>query len=161
MICAFMWRSAEREFRAYLETMLDETLIAIAQGEDGAKSFCATRRSAGNIFQNLLISVRVQPNPCLAGVPFLVQAIVATEQATYPTKAAAGPNLARAVTSLFKVSKGESLDGRIHACNILRALFRDNRLGEAVGEFVEQGIVMAIKGFKSTNWAVRDILVIQ
>ena len=86
---------------------------------------------------------------------------MATEQATYPTKAAAGPNLARAVTSLFKVSKGESLDGRIHACNILRALFRDNRLGEAVGEFVEQGIVMAIKGFKSTNWAVRDILVIQ
>ena len=54
-ICAFMWRSAEREFRAYLETMLDETLIAIAQGEDGAKSFCATRRSAGK--KGLLITV--------------------------------------------------------------------------------------------------------
>ena len=81
---------------------------------------------------------------------------MATEQATYPTKAAAGPNLARAVMALFKVSKGESLDGRIHACNILRALFRDNRLGEPVGEFVEQGVVTAIKGFKSTKWAVRD-----
>ena len=85
---------------------------------------------------------------------------MATEQATYPIKAAAGPNLARAVTCLFKVAKGESLDGRIHACNILRALFRDNRLGEPVGEFVEQGIMMAIRGFKSTKWAVRDILVV-
>ena len=91
----------------------------------------------------------------MAGVPFLVQAIVATEQATYPIKAAAGPNLSRAVSSLFQVAEGESLDGRIHACNILRALFRDNRLGEAVGEFVEQGVAMAIKGFKSAKWAVR------
>ena len=47
-VCAFMWSSAEREFRAYLEDMLDETLTAIAQEEEeGAKSFCATRRSAG------------------------------------------------------------------------------------------------------------------
>ena len=91
------------------------------------------------------------------GIPFLVQAIVATEQATYPVKAAAGPNLARAVKSLFRVARGDSLDGRIHAYNILRALFRDNRLGEAVGQFVEEGIVMAIKGFKSAKWAVRDI----
>ena len=92
---------------------------------------------------------------CLAGIPFLVQSIVATEQATYPVKAAAGPNLARAVKSLFRVARGDSLDGRIHAYNILRALFRDNRLGEAVGEFVEEGIMMAIKGFKSAKWAVR------
>ena len=100
--------------------------------------------------------MKPSPNSILAGVPFLVQAIVATEQATFPTKAAAGPNLARALKSLLLVARGECLDGRIHAYNILRALFRDNRLGEAVGEFVEQGIVMAIKGFKSSKWAVRD-----
>ena len=155
-----MWRSAEREFRAYLEAMLDETLIAIAQEEDGTTTFCATRRSAGKISPNcfsFVPYVREHDTLCLAGVPFLVQAIVATEQATYPVKAAAGPNLARAVNSLFRVARGDSLDGRIHACNILRALFRDNRLGEAVGEFVEEGIMMAIKGFKSTKWAVRDI----
>ncbi len=35
---------------------------------------------------------------------------------------------------------------RVHACNILRALFRDTRLGDSVAAFVEAGLRVAIEG---------------
>lgn len=36
-------------------------------------------------------------------------------------------------------------ENRVHACNILRALYRDTRLGESVSGFVEPGLRVAIQ----------------
>lgn len=43
---------------------------------------------------------------------------------------------------------------QVHACNILRALYRDTKLGEAVFPFVSEGVIVAIDGFLSESWAV-------
>ena len=48
------------------------------------------------------------------------------------------------------------VDSRVHCLNILRALFRDSKLGELVGIYVETGVIVAIDGFKSANWAERN-----
>lgn len=43
---------------------------------------------------------------------------------------------------------------QVHANNILRALYRQTTLGEAVFPFVSDGVVVAINGFHSESWAV-------
>ncbi len=43
---------------------------------------------------------------------------------------------------------------QVHALNILRALYRDTRLGENIVPFVSEGMQAAILGFTSPVWAV-------
>lgn len=43
---------------------------------------------------------------------------------------------------------------QVHSLNILRALFRDTRLGEDVVPYIADGLKAAILGFKSQVWAV-------
>lgn len=45
-------------------------------------------------------------------------------------------------------------DFQVHALNILRALYKDSRLGEVVTPFVADGLMAAILGFQSPFWAV-------
>ncbi|XP_043929634.1 thyroid adenoma-associated protein [Protopterus annectens] len=49
-----------------------------------------------------------------------------------------------------------SIIPQVHALNILRALFRDARLGENIIPFVADGMQAAIMGFTSPVWAVRN-----
>ncbi|KAL8185314.1 UNVERIFIED_CONTAM: hypothetical protein K2H54_045718 [Gekko kuhli] len=44
----------------------------------------------------------------------------------------------------------------VHALNILRALFKDTRLGENIIPYVADGMQAAILGFTSSLWAVRN-----
>uniref|UniRef100_A0ACB8GB73 Uncharacterized protein n=1 Tax=Sphaerodactylus townsendi TaxID=933632 RepID=A0ACB8GB73_9SAUR len=45
---------------------------------------------------------------------------------------------------------------QVHALNILRALFKDTRLGENIIPYVADGMQAAILGFMSSVWAVRN-----
>ncbi len=45
----------------------------------------------------------------------------------------------------------------LHALNILRALYRDSRLGEQVAAFVPRGVKVAIAGFAANHWPVSRI----
>lgn len=51
-----------------------------------------------------------------------------------------------------------NVEARIHALNILRALFRHSLLGESVTPYVAQGVIVAIQGFKGKTWAVSSFL---
>ena len=43
---------------------------------------------------------------------------------------------------------------KVHALNILRALFRDTKLGQEVLPFIADGVKAAILGFAAKLWAV-------
>uniref|UniRef100_A0ABM5FJU4 tRNA (32-2'-O)-methyltransferase regulator THADA n=1 Tax=Pogona vitticeps TaxID=103695 RepID=A0ABM5FJU4_9SAUR len=102
---------------------------------DPSSKLCATRRSAG--------------------IPFYMQALLASE----PKKGKTG---------LLKITMKELIDlaapsnvpsstiPQVHALNILRALFKDTRLGENIIPYVADGVRVAILGFTSSVWAVRN-----
>lgn len=46
----------------------------------------------------------------------------------------------------------------VHALNILRALYRDTRLGDSIVPFVAEGVMIAVEGFSSTLWPVSSYL---
>lgn len=48
----------------------------------------------------------------------------------------------------------ENIEGRVHSLNILRALYRDTRLGDIVAPYVADGVKVAINGFKGKTWGV-------
>jgi len=48
----------------------------------------------------------------------------------------------------------QPLPAVVHALNILRALYRDARLGDCIIPFVAEGVMLAIEGFSSTFWPV-------
>ncbi|XP_077605278.1 tRNA (32-2'-O)-methyltransferase regulator THADA isoform X1 [Crocuta crocuta] len=102
---------------------------------DPSSKLCATRRSAG--------------------IPFYIQALLASE----PKK---GKMDLLKITMKELISLAGSTDDsqstvpQVHALNILRALFRDTRLGENIIPYVADGAKAAILGFTSPVWAVRN-----
>ncbi|NWX83161.1 THADA protein, partial [Nothoprocta pentlandii] len=102
---------------------------------DPSSKLCATRRSAG--------------------IPFYIQALLASE----PKKGKA-ELLKMTMTELLALAaplkEAASVIPQVHALNILRALFRDTRLGENIMPYVADGIQAAVLGFTSPVWAVRN-----
>nr|XP_026646868.1 thyroid adenoma-associated protein isoform X2 [Zonotrichia albicollis] len=102
---------------------------------DPSSTLCATRRSAG--------------------IPFYIQALLASEPKKGKTNL-----LKMAMKELISLAAplNESLSviPQVHALNILRALYRDTRLGENIMPYVADGIKASILGFMSPVWAVRN-----
>ncbi|GCB77778.1 hypothetical protein scyTo_0020033, partial [Scyliorhinus torazame] len=124
-----------RDLQKLPQQWLEEVLLEVKSSSPVSK-LCATRRSAG--------------------IPFYIQALVSSEPR--------GSNL-----GLLKLTMKELISlalplamcqdehatiPQVHALNILRALFRDTRLGENVIPYVADGIQAAILGFTSPVWAV-------
>uniref|UniRef100_A0A8C2UVG2 tRNA (32-2'-O)-methyltransferase regulator THADA n=1 Tax=Chinchilla lanigera TaxID=34839 RepID=A0A8C2UVG2_CHILA len=102
---------------------------------DPSSKLCATRRSAG--------------------IPFYIQALLASE----PKKGKMDLLKITMKELIFlagPTDNSQSTVPQVHALNILRALFRDTRLGENVIPFVADGAKAAILGFTSPVWAVRN-----
>ncbi|KAG9484416.1 hypothetical protein GDO78_010020 [Eleutherodactylus coqui] len=119
--------------RRWLCNVLEEI-----KSSDPSSRLCATRRSAG--------------------IPFYIQALLASE----PKNSKAGL-LKMTMKELISLAMPSSdLSGnnctipQVHALNILRAIFRDTRLGENVIPYVGEGTQAAILGFTSPVWAVRN-----
>ncbi|NXX74891.1 THADA protein, partial [Urocolius indicus] len=102
---------------------------------DPSSTLCATRRSAG--------------------IPFYIQALLASE----PKKGKRDllkMTMKELISLAAPLTKSTSIIPQVHALNILRALFRDTRLGENIIPYVADGIQAAILGFMSPVWAVRN-----
>ncbi|XP_077960051.1 thyroid adenoma-associated protein isoform X2 [Gasterosteus aculeatus] len=116
---------------------LSEVLEEVKSSDPSSK-LCATRRSAG--------------------IPFYVQALLSSEP-----KSSSCSLLKMTMRELISLA-GPSAIGttdsstvpQVHALNILRALYRDTRLGENVIPFVSDGMQAAVLGFTSPVWAVRN-----
>ncbi|XP_048208994.1 thyroid adenoma-associated protein isoform X2 [Perognathus longimembris pacificus] len=122
--------SLQRLPEQWLWSVLEEI-----KSSDPSSKLCATRRSAG--------------------IPFYIQALLASE----PKKGKM--DLLKITMKELLSLAGPTDDSRstvsqVHALNILRALFRDTRLGESIIPYVADGAKAAILGFTSPVWAVRN-----
>ncbi|NXL65774.1 THADA protein, partial [Chordeiles acutipennis] len=102
---------------------------------DPSSTLCATRRSAG--------------------IPFYIQALLASEPKKSKTDLLK-MTMKELMSLATPLNESSSVIPQVHALNILRALFRDTRLGENIMPYVADGIQAAILGFMSPVWAVRN-----
>ncbi|XP_053918208.1 thyroid adenoma-associated protein [Cuculus canorus] len=102
---------------------------------DPSSTLCATRRSAG--------------------IPFYIQALLASEPKKSKTDLLK-MTMKELISLANSLNEPSNVIPQVHALNILRALFRDTRLGENIMPYVADGIQVAILGFMSPVWAVRN-----
>ncbi|XP_061693127.1 thyroid adenoma-associated protein isoform X2 [Syngnathoides biaculeatus] len=133
MLC----RSGSRVLQQLPACWLSEVLQEVKSSDQSSK-LCATRRSAG--------------------IPFYIQALLTSEP-----KSSSCSLLKRTMGELITLAMpvvdrntDTSTVPQVHALNILRALYRDTRLGENIICFVSDGMQAAILGFTSPVWAVRN-----
>ncbi|NWX40607.1 THADA protein, partial [Steatornis caripensis] len=101
---------------------------------DPSSTLCATRRSAG--------------------IPFYIQALLASEPKSKTDLLKM--TMKELIALAAPLNESSSVIPQVHALNVLRALFRDTRLGENIMPYVADGIQAAILGFMSPVWAVRN-----
>ncbi|CAG8532225.1 14306_t:CDS:10, partial [Dentiscutata heterogama] len=132
-VCSRLLDSPQIEFTELPKTWLKEDICAIT-----TNSISITRRSAG--------------------LPLCILAIVSSEPKTL---------LPWAMKVLLNIgSQKVSTDGdidqqtvdlpQVHAFNILRTIFMDAKLGADVLPYVSDGFMLAINGFCSSSWAIRN-----
>ncbi|XP_029306193.1 thyroid adenoma-associated protein [Cottoperca gobio] len=133
MLC----RSGSRALQQLPARWLSEVLEEIKSSDPSSK-LCATRRSAG--------------------IPFYIQALLSSEPKS--SSCSLLKMTMRELISLAMPSANRNTNGstvpQVHALNILRALYRDTRLGENIIPFVSDGMQAAVLGFTSPVWAVRN-----
>ncbi|XP_061083567.1 LOW QUALITY PROTEIN: thyroid adenoma-associated protein [Conger conger] len=133
MLCRSGSRSLQQLPSHWLKEVLEEV-----KSSDPSSKLCATRRSAG--------------------IPFYIQALLSSEP-----KASSCSLLKMTMKELTSLATpkpdcltNHSTVPQVHALNILRALYRDTRLGENIVPFVSDGVQAAVLGFTSPVWAVRN-----
>ncbi|XP_019627525.1 PREDICTED: thyroid adenoma-associated protein homolog isoform X1 [Branchiostoma belcheri] len=136
MVCKRLLSHSDAQLAAIPAQILDQVLDVISGNRSTSN---ITRRSAG--------------------LPLLVQAITASEpRGNYR------PLLRRAVqvlltTAQLPLSQDEdhTVDiPQVHALNVLRALFSDSTLGAAMLGHISDAVILAISGFSSPVWAIRN-----
>ncbi|XP_062319840.1 thyroid adenoma-associated protein isoform X2 [Osmerus eperlanus] len=133
MLC----RSGSQTLQQLPACWLTEVLQEV-KSSDPASKLCATRRSAG--------------------IPFYIQALLSSEPKL--SSCSLLKMTMRELTALAMPAPHRDTDHttvpQVHALNILRALYRDTRLGENIVPFVSEGMQAAVLGFTSPVWAVRN-----
>ncbi|XP_037126900.1 thyroid adenoma-associated protein isoform X1 [Syngnathus acus] len=133
MLC----RSGRKVLQQLPACWLAEVLEEVKSSDPSSK-LCATRRSAG--------------------IPFYIQALLSSEPKS--SSCSLLKMTMRELITLAMPSANRNTDAstvpQVHALNILRALYRDTRLGENIICFVSDGMQAAVLGFTSPIWAVRN-----
>ena len=109
------------------------------------KELCITRRSAGVPY---LIQGIITTNPNHKLLEYVFNELFKLVKSCTPT----GPSPNHAKIS----NENNAVESTIHACNILRVIYRDSSLGDDVLPFVAEGVILAINGFKARLWPVRN-----
>lgn len=106
--------------------------------------------------RRLLDNVLVEEDYALrrsAGIPFCILAILYAEGASGQR-----PLLKQAMEALIAVAEDSTAatSARVHALNVLRALFKDTELSLDVMAYVASAFIIAIRGVKSHDWGINN-----
>ncbi|XP_050405333.1 thyroid adenoma-associated protein homolog [Patella vulgata] len=136
MMCERLWRSPISKLHQLPSQWLDKLLNDITR-DDGNSGLCSTRRSAG--------------------IPFYAQALLTTEPLANEQRCFNQTMKRLLELSVCKTSTSTTDNPpKVHALNILRVLFKDNKLGDFVAPYISAGLKASILGFKSKYWSVRN-----
>ncbi|XP_041645448.1 thyroid adenoma-associated protein isoform X2 [Cheilinus undulatus] len=136
-LTSMLCRSGSKTLQQLPARWLSEVLEEVKSSDPSSK-LCATRRSAG--------------------IPFYIQALLSSEPKSSSCsllKMTMRELIALAMPSADRTTDSSTVP-QVHALNILRALYRDTRLGENIIPFVSEGLQAAVLGFTSPVWAVRN-----
>ncbi|XP_053210512.1 uncharacterized protein LOC128394238 [Panonychus citri] len=119
-----------------VESLLDEILADLdneSQGSESSGPKCITRRSAG--------------------LPFVTQAIVSSEPKENRNKL-----LGHVINRLVEICSKQSAEDwqKVHCLNVIRALMKDQRLGDRVDSFIEDCLKLTISFFGYPNYSVSN-----
>lgn len=133
-LCSVLWSSDDVQLQAIpsssVKTLIEDLLACTPY--DNAQ---VTRRSAG--------------------LPFYLQALCTTEPAIKAKESLTF--LMVSLTDLCKSSMGKhDVNKLVISLNILRAFYKDTKLCEDVFPYISDGVMIAVKGFSSSNWAIRN-----
>jgi hypothetical protein len=149
-LCKSLWGSPSPRFHQMPSQWVKELLESL-QSKSMSRLLSITRRSAGLPFylQAILTS-----EPSHAGRPCLKETMRTLLSVARVYKATG--NVVPRESSDPTVGYTESHSASVHALNILRALYRDSRLGEHIIPFIPEGVKLAVDGFSASLWPVRN-----
>ncbi|CAG8737915.1 2951_t:CDS:2, partial [Acaulospora morrowiae] len=131
-LCSRLLNSRQEQFVELPKIWLEENIDSIM-----GNSISITRRSAG-LPLCILAIVSSEPSKCKVLLSWVMKKLIE-------------------IGSEAPVDVDQTIDlPQVHAFNILRTIFMDATLGKDVLPYVSDGFVLAIKGFSSSSWAVRN-----
>lgn len=134
-ICSILLKSQEQHLQDYPQKVLQK---AISQSLEHPE-IQTTRRSAG--------------------LPFCILAILTSPGADDELrKSMIEKYVAPPILAIFRqsVDTEEGIAARVHALNILRALFRESILAGCMKGLISDGFAIAFSNFASSHWSIRN-----
>ncbi|EXX78916.1 Trm732p [Rhizophagus irregularis DAOM 197198w] len=132
-VCSRLLSSSQVKFVELPKMWLEDNINNIM-----ANSVSITRRSAG-LPLCILAIISGEPSNCKVLLPWTIKTLIEIGS--------------QAPSDDFD----QTIDShQVHAFNILRSIFMDAKLGTDVLPYVSDGFILAIKGFSSPSWAVRN-----
>ncbi|VEN58737.1 unnamed protein product [Callosobruchus maculatus] len=131
-ICRSFWKSTKPKLNTLPKIWLEQAM-SLCTGENKNENLCSTRRSAG--------------------LPFLITSLLSSEPVLNNKR------FHDCMSVLLETCKNtEDTDDRFRTIcmNILSAIFRQSALGEMVAPYVGYAVVIAISGFDSPVWGIRN-----
>ncbi|CAG9535445.1 unnamed protein product [Cercopithifilaria johnstoni] len=131
-LCVKLWSFALTDSPEFMDLPQPEAWVKqIIDLIDSKKNaLCATRRSAG--------------------LPYLIASILAKEPIANDAQC-----LKTTMISLLE-NEGKSIKAQIHSINIMRTIFLNSRLSDAVLCYIEPAVNICFASFSSSSWAVRS-----
>ncbi|RCH87920.1 hypothetical protein CU098_000597, partial [Rhizopus stolonifer] len=104
-----------------------------------------------------LVSSNISITRRSAGLPLCILAIVSSEPSAKKLLRHAMAFLIQLASDPPPPDADQRIDlPQVHAYNIMRTIFMDSKLGHHVLSYASQGFSLAIQGFSSHSWAIRN-----
>ncbi|CAL7943054.1 unnamed protein product [Xylocopa violacea] len=169
-LCSRLWRLNDTSLNQWPKVWLHQIFCAIIGIKENSK-LCATRRSAGVPFMiQAILSTEPRKQKNMQTTTFdsvmkillgltqfesgnLLEKLQLMYSSTVFTQY---ENLLELSKCNISENNAHVTEIKTHALNILRVIFRHSHLAEVVNNYVEDGLIAAIRSYDGSTWAERN-----